>query len=244
MTVKSENLWRATLIISQLAFLSLTIAVIINALTWHARDALYYADWGALIATITMILGTIQLIIRGKRPAPWAIAFVLVMSAVFGYLLVLIGYSWISIIGEVYKFATSPAFSTGASVVLVGLGTLVVGMLLFAIRLKWRCLYGASEAMVGVVVASQRFYHDAVATDTPTPFIVLAILTAGVYLVVRGADNIHQGLTKAPFDPFGQRIIRGLDSLGQNRSWRSYWIVADRNRPNASPDDKRSGFSD
>lgn len=120
---------------------------------------------------------------------------------------------------------------------MVGLGTLVVGMLLFAIRLKWRCLYGASEATVGVVVASQRFYHDVVATNTPTPFVVLAILTAGVYLVVRGADNIHQGLVKEPLDPFGQRIIRGLDSLGQNRSWRSYWVVADRSKRDTSIDD-------
>jgi hypothetical protein len=63
----------------------------------------------------------------------------------------------------------------------------------FFIRLKWRFVYGVSEACAGVVVASQRFYTEAIVGHlSSAPPIVLAILTAGVYLVVRGADNMHQ----------------------------------------------------
>lgn len=230
MTVKSANLWRASLIICQLFFIFLTISAVIGALILHRKDAHHYAGWGAMIATGLMVWATILLFVQGRRPALWQIPIALCISAVFGYFFVLIGYSCVIAITKIYEFATSPVFSTEVSVVLVALGTLVVGMLLFVIRLKWRCLYGASEAVVGVAVASQRFYHDAVTTNTPAPFLVLAILTAGVYLVVRGADNIHQGLTKEPLDPFGQKMIKWLDSFGQNRSWRTYWVVDDKDK--------------
>jgi uncharacterized membrane protein HdeD (DUF308 family) len=232
MTFKSINIWRASLIIFQLFFIFFTIAAVASALIWHRQNAHHYASWGALIATAAIVWGTIMLVIRGPRPALWQVPFVLCISAVSGYFFVLIGYSLISATMKIYEFATSPAFSTEASIAVVGLGTLAVGMLLFVFRLKWRCLYGASEAVVGVIVASQRFYHDAVTTNTPAPFLVLAILTAGVYLVVRGADNIHQGLTKEPLDPFGQQAIRWLDSFGQNRNWRTYWIFDDTDKKN------------
>ena len=43
-------------------------------------------------------------------------------------------------------------------------------------------------------------------------FSVSAMLTAGVYLVVRGLDNVHQGLTKDPKDPIGTKLFSYLSA--------------------------------
>lgn len=124
---------------------------------------------------------------------------------------------------EIYLFAFSPKLSKVSSILLVGFATLAIGSMFFFIRLKWRFVYGVSEACAGVVVASQRFYTDAVVgTSASTTPIVLAILTAGVYLVVRGADNMHQGLVKEPLDPIGQKILKWLADVGQGKSVQEY----------------------
>jgi hypothetical protein len=124
---------------------------------------------------------------------------------------------------EIYLFAFSPGISKISSIVLVGFATLAIGSMFFLIRLKWRFVYGASEACAGVVVASQRFYTEAIVghLNSMTP-IVLAILTAGVYLVVRGADNMHQGLTKEPLDPIGQKLLKWLGRAGQGKMVQEY----------------------
>lgn len=124
---------------------------------------------------------------------------------------------------EIYLFAFSPGLSKISSIVLVGFATLAIGSMFFFIRLRWRFVYGVSEACAGVVVASQRFYTDAIVghLSSATP-IVLAILTAGVYLVVRGADNMHQGLTKEPLDPIGQKLLKWLGRVGEGKIVQEY----------------------
>jgi len=132
---------------------------------------------------------------------------------------------------EIYLIASSPGMSEVSSLVLVGFVALALGTILFYFRLKWRFCYGLTEAVVGVIVASQRFYSDAVlGRETSTAPVLLAILTAGVYLVVRGADNMHQGLVKEPLDPIGQKVIIFLRKLGASDMVQEFldgiWITA------------------
>jgi hypothetical protein len=91
-----------------------------------------------------------------------------------------------------------------ASLVLYG-GTLAAAAALFYFRLRLRSVYGVTEAMAGLAVAGQRAPTEFVLGDGTFYF---AVLTAGVYLVVRGFDNIHQGLTKEPFDPLATWVVR------------------------------------
>lgn len=89
---------------------------------------------------------------------------------------------------------------------------LVAGSLLFLFRLRLRSLYGATEAFVGVAVAMQKVM-SAPSTVSPTsPDILIALLTASVYLVVRGFDNVHQGLTKPPLDPVAVALVEWIRS--------------------------------
>ena len=84
------------------------------------------------------------------------------------------------------------------------------GGLLFLVRLKLRFIYGASEAIVGLVVSTHKVVteiNQVAAINTNT---TLAFLTAGIYLIVRGLDNMHQGLSKEPFDGLVLLLISRL----------------------------------
>jgi hypothetical protein len=84
--------------------------------------------------------------------------------------------------------------------ILVGVATAFAGGLLFWVRSKWRVTYGVSEAFAGVAIASHRAYREP-SLWTPSDFgFYAAVLTAGIYLVVRGLDNVNQG-RGSPGDP-------------------------------------------
>jgi hypothetical protein len=78
----------------------------------------------------------------------------------------------------------SAMFAVGASA--------LTGGALFVFRLRVRSLYGMSEVIVGLTVAGHRVGFDASAGEGGNAPLFLAVLTAGVYLVVRGLDNLHQ----------------------------------------------------
>lgn len=92
------------------------------------------------------------------------------------------------------------------SVVIGVVATGVVGGALFYFRLKYRSLYGCSEVIVGLLVAGQRL-NDEVAPNLNVP-VLIALLTAGAYLVVRGLDNVHQGLKS---DPIAASLVHAVD---------------------------------
>jgi hypothetical protein len=103
------------------------------------------------------------------------------------------------------------------------LGSLVLGLILYALRYFVRAFYGLTEAVVGVVIAYTRFAPPPPAAATPgaspidhnsTAF-YLALLTAALYLMVRGFDNIHQGLTKDPKDKFSLYVLGRIARHGQ-----------------------------
>lgn len=87
--------------------------------------------------------------------------------------------------------------------------TLCAGIVLFYFRLHMRCIYGATEAIAGVAVAVQRVTIEPT-SPAQAPAFYLAILTAGVYLVVRGLDNVHQGWTKEPHDRVAKWVVNKL----------------------------------
>jgi hypothetical protein len=91
---------------------------------------------------------------------------------------------------------------------------LLVGLVLFSIRLRYRAIYGLTEALAGLTIAANRFAATADQPGIRNSAFYLAVLTAGVYLVVRGLDNMHVGLTREPKDELAghviSRVISGL----------------------------------
>ncbi|MDB5825668.1 MAG: hypothetical protein JWR21_4372 [Herminiimonas sp.] len=103
------------------------------------------------------------------------------------------------------QLASGPNATKAALITMI---TLASGVGLFWFRLSFRLLYGFSEALVGVLVAGHR-----ITTSLSSVDLYLAILTAGVYLVVRGLDNMHIGW-KNPLDPVSRRLVA---TLSRNR---------------------------
>jgi len=79
----------------------------------------------------------------------------------------------------------------------------ILGVALFIFRLKLRFLFGVSEICVGFTVV---LYRIDTGIDKLNIDVWLAILTAGIYLVVRGLDNIYIGLTVEASDPISKKI--------------------------------------
>lgn len=74
------------------------------------------------------------------------------------------------------------------------------GGALFYIRLKFRFCYGATEVLAGVMVAASKVSGEIKSAADVTTGWTFTLFTAGIYLVVRGLDNMHQGLIKEPLD--------------------------------------------
>jgi hypothetical protein len=208
---------QALILIAQIVVMLLVLLATWWASEKHGHELLVYSAGGAAVIASVAVIAAGAYAIRQRRFPAWRTLGLGLVGVLIVSLLVMAYFGVIASVYDAYLFVTSSALSDTSIVVLVALITLLAGLLLFFIRLKWRCAYGLSEAAVGVIVASLKFRADALAAtgEMPGAFTGLAILTAGVYLVVRGLDNIHQGLTKPPLDPLGQKVMSWLSVIGR-----------------------------
>lgn len=93
------------------------------------------------------------------------------------------------------------------NIILPALITLIFGITLYIVRLKQRLFYGLSEVLVGVVVAVSQARNKTMETGLENPQLYLAILTAGVYLVVRGLDNMNEGIKNKSSSTFLKKLF-------------------------------------
>jgi hypothetical protein len=80
------------------------------------------------------------------------------------------------------------------------ISVLGVAAVLFLVKSRARGIYGFSEVYVGLYIATQKLGGHALgasllATDRA---VGLAVLCGGVYLILSGMDNVHQGASKDP----------------------------------------------
>jgi hypothetical protein len=81
--------------------------------------------------------------------------------------------------------------------------TIVLGIAFYIMRCRWQLIYGIIEILVSLVVIFLTFYP-------PTTYLVVAEFSwqgwflsksvgvlAGIYVMVRGLDNIEKGLSPA-----------------------------------------------
>ena len=77
-------------------------------------------------------------------------------------------------------------------ITLTGILVIVVGYALFLFRLHVRFFFGLGEALIGLLIALRNIPTNADPVMWSSQ-VFLVILTAGVFLVVRGFDNMHTG---------------------------------------------------
>lgn len=165
------------------------------------EDFLHYSPYLAIPLEIGLFIVLLYYWHKAgfKRPSREEMINVIIFS--FALLIASVFYYAVGVaIKDLFLWMQAPSFSETGAIVATMTITLFMGLTLFYIRSRFRSIYGVSEALVGLTVAGYRVAIENSNTSVTTGF-YLAILTAGVYLVVRGLDNIHQGLTKEPLDP-------------------------------------------
>jgi hypothetical protein len=89
-----------------------------------------------------------------------------------------------------------------------------IGILFFYFRLRLRSVYGLLETAAGILIGVNKFSGD---TSHSTE-LVIAILTASIYLVVRGLDNVYTGLTDPKArDPVALALLKrfGIEDISR-----------------------------
>ncbi|MEB2774560.1 hypothetical protein SYJ56_04540 [Algoriphagus sp. D3-2-R+10] len=74
---------------------------------------------------------------------------------------------------------------------------LAIGLAIFYFRFHLRALYGLIEVVLGIIIGTAKVSENLEKLESSSFYI--AMLTASIYLVVRGFDNMHQG-SKNPND--------------------------------------------
>ena len=119
--------------------------------------------------------------------------YVLIASAAIAT----IYYSMWVVISDGYLWIHSLSPPRFVHVIFVGILVLLTGIILFLFRLKARFFFGLSEVLFGFLVALWKIPEN----SDPITWnldIVFVMLTASIFLIVRGLDNMHAGLTSSP----------------------------------------------
>lgn len=132
-------------------------------------------------------------------PVPLVAVFMAPIGAVL--------YSFVASMVDITQWLATEASQKGKSPAYAVTVTGLLGIMFFVFRLRYRCVYGLSEAIVGLMVA--RNLVSASARTESEVALYFAMLTAGVYLVVRGLDNVHQGW-KARSDPVASWFLNAV----------------------------------
>lgn len=144
------------------------------------------------------LAGLILQIVRRRLPDIWDVLYWTGGTFIFSAGYVLAMYGLIAIAIDAWSLLNAlwakldPLRDQTQFMVVTGLMTLSFGGIFFLFRLKQRFLYGCTEAIVGVLVGMHRVTLEQWSGMPRSSGFYLALLTAGVYLVVRGLDNIHQ----------------------------------------------------
>ena len=192
-----------------MAMIAVTIAIaIFHTLTYHKFYDLIVIP--GIVALVIIIIYIVVLVFRKyyihSKPTFPAISSVIFNSYLIIWFSFIYYIIWIAIV-DAYYWVQNPSISKDFVGPLIVICLLLIGLLFFMIRLRLRCVYGFTEALVGVIVATQRISPIKQGSVLLDSNLLLAILTAGLYLIVRGYDNIHQGISKPPFDPVASYIM-------------------------------------
>lgn len=187
----------------------------------HWSDFLRYAGAWSVFLGFSFMFGEGSMYLeeaKGKRATALVVLKLLLpvpLVAVIASPLGVAMYSMAVAAGDGIRWIAFQLVQPGRSPIVLATSAAAAAILLFTFRLRYRCMYGLSEALIGLVVAANQAGAG--------PGLYLTVLTAGVYLVVRGLDNIHQGW-KAKSDPLAEAVVDAASSRFERLSVR-LWII-------------------
>lgn len=118
------------------------------------------------------------------------------LSTVFGFiLLTVISVVILSIYSaaiDCIAWISTPIFSDYHISLITCIAVMFFAYSLFLFRTYKRTLFGLTEIIIGLIISVNHAINISHSTQADMSM-VLAILTAGIYLVVRGMDNMYEG---------------------------------------------------
>ncbi len=170
--------------------------------TFIARPWADIWEYSLLISAVFTIIALAAILLDKRRIGKsWLFTigmavFIIAPALIGGVFIGLLYYSIGVAIKDLFLWGIDHVTDGTWGPIIVSLLTLTAGTVLFFFRLRFRCVYGLSEAVVGILIAQHKI-ADYSTTQASSDFYI-AFLTASIYLVVRGFDNVHQGFTKDP----------------------------------------------
>lgn len=198
--IRSVPMWQFWLL--GVSFLAFAYAVYAR----HWSYFLLFAPLCGIPAAVGSYLAIGLRMKRGEKPKYLWLALVGPLL-----LMTLVGLMYYSVfVGakDIFLWVDPKLTSSVWRAVFIGFAVALVGSALYWFRVNFRFTYGFHEVAAGIGIAA---YHAYKASGVPSSWdsgIYLALVTAGVYLVVRGFDNMHVGVTKEPYDTVGRDIFR------------------------------------
>jgi hypothetical protein len=199
---------------------------VVGCFIWalHSRsrdDLLFYSLLGGLIYVVPLLAVVLKQARAGQyRSAFTSLGGVIVLEPLLGLFMYGVAASLKDLVfwgaREVGLARSDNSFEVLiACVAIVAVFGIACG--LFCLRLYWRALYGLSEATVGLLIAIGKLRAEDMHLLLSKPDLLMAILTASIYLMVRGVDNVHQGLyaEKGRRDPIATKFVEFFE-----RHWR------------------------
>lgn len=127
--------------------------------------------------------------LRGFRYFVYAYAFILILNGFFGY----------------HKHIAEFVFSLPPSLLLLLIVSL--GVIAYGWRERFRLTYGVTEASVGAIASYYGFEASSFHYDAMTTAQWLQAL-GGIYIIVRGLDNMGKGFERTTMEPVWKRIFQ------------------------------------
>lgn len=161
--------------------------------TWYTRtfsERMPAMILGALVSLCVHLVLAYRARLRDVRSLLWAVAAGVALGPFAG----MSCYGLFAALSDASNLIIHSAPAAHAALVLVA------GICLYAARRWVRAVYGLTEVALGVFIGGQKLAGPATDSLDWSLEIAIATLTAGIYLVVRGLDNIEQGVSKPPRD--------------------------------------------
>ena len=178
----------------------LVVAGSMVCVSTHRIIGRFLLEFSQLIAVPAALCVVLARFFRDDRKTP-GLARWLIRTFVKVYLAVMVLFALysleIAVVEGLVAVLTSPIPQTPLALTAFIAFILLAAVVLFYFRLHYKSVYGLSEAIMGLTVATFRL----ISAESPRlkdPEFTLALVTAGIYLVVRGLTNIHEGSTEDP----------------------------------------------
>ncbi len=190
----------------------MTWAAVVAACVFYAggtRGSFAAAPFVGMMMAILGVLAfsaVITYLFAARRiPKPKEIPLLFAGSLVFGLVASGIYYSLGVVVYDLAHWTFQPSVSTWDRV-FGCLLALVFGVLLFSFRFHYRTFYGLTEAIVGLAIAYSKVRQISGREALLSFDAGLGLLTASVYLIVRGFDNMFEGVNGSRKDRLIARI--------------------------------------